>query len=222
MKIILGILLTAFPWKIRRPLLEKLFGYKLSPKSRIGLALAFPKMLILEEHSRIGNMTVCRNLDLVHLKPYASVGKGNWITGFPTGTGSRHFAHETERKAELVLEEHAAVTNRHLIDATNSVKIGRFTTFAGFHSQILTHSIDIETNRQSSKPVSIGEYCFIGTNCVILGGASLPNKSVLGAKSLLNKRFDDPNVLYAGVPAKAIQPIPSGAAYFSRKTGFVE
>jgi acetyltransferase-like isoleucine patch superfamily enzyme len=76
-------------------------------------------------------------------------------------------------------------------------------------------------NRQDSSPISIGDYAFIGTNVTVLGGSTLPAYSVLGAKSLLNKNFDQEWKLYGGVPAKVIQDIPSDAKYFKRETGFV-
>jgi acetyltransferase-like isoleucine patch superfamily enzyme len=154
------------------------------------------------------------------LHEHALIGRGNWITGFPLGT-SAHFASEIDRRPELIVGEHSAITHRHLIDCTNSITIGRFTTFAGFQSQMLTHSIDIEHNRQASAPIRIGDYCFIGTNSVLLGGSALPDYAVLGAKSLLNKVFTERYQLYGGVPAKQLQPLPHDYAYFNRTTGFV-
>jgi acetyltransferase-like isoleucine patch superfamily enzyme len=174
----------------------------------------------MEEGSQIGHLTVCKGIDLLHLKAHSSIGRGNWITGFPLG-GSPHFADEANRRPELVLGEHAAITHRHLIDCTNSVTIGRFTTMAGFQSQILTHSIDLERNRQTSAPVRIGDYCFVGTNSVLLPGSSLPDYSVLGAKSLLNRAFTDAYTLYGGVPAATIKQLPADYAYFKRTEGFV-
>jgi serine acetyltransferase len=208
------------PWELRRSLLEKQFGFQIHPSARIGLAWIFPNRLIMEEGSSIGTATVCKNIELLHLKAHAIVGRGNWITGFPTGPSS-HFAHQTDRRPELILGEHSAITNRHLIDCTNSVAIGRFTTFAGFHSQIISHSIDIEENRQSSKPVSVGDYCFVGTNCVLLGGSALPDFCVLGAKSLLNKTFTETYQLYAGVPARSVKALSRDCKYFQRTEGFV-
>jgi acetyltransferase-like isoleucine patch superfamily enzyme len=102
------------------------------------------------------------------------------------------------------------------------VTIGRYSTFAGFRSQILTHSIDLKNSKQSCKPVSIGEYCFVGTGCVILGGSRLPSYSVLGANALLNSSPEDTYSLYAGVPAKKINSIPKSHNYFYRKSGFVD
>ncbi len=86
---------------------------------------------------------------------------------------------------------------------------------------MLTHSIDLAPGRQSSEPIEIGEYCFVGTNSVLLGGSSLPHHSVLGAKSLLNKKWEAPFHLYAGLPAKPIKPLPQDMQYFQRSDGFV-
>lgn len=208
------------PWSARRSFLEKQFGYQIHPTSRIGLAWIFPTRLVMEEESRIDHLTICKNIDLLHLRSHASIGRGNWITGFPLGS-SRHFAEETDRRPELILGEHSAITHRHLIDCTSSVEIGRFTTFAGFQSQILTHSIDIENSRQASAPVRVGDYCFVGTNSVLLGGSVLPDYCVLGAKSLLNKAFTDSYQLYGGVPAEPVKKLSPESKYFTRSEGFV-
>lgn len=208
------------PWATRRRFLEAQFGYTIHPTSRIGLAWIFPEKLIMEEGATIGDLTLCKNISLVHLKAHSSIGRGNWITGFPTGP-SRHFAEESDRQPQLIVGEHSAITHRHLIDCTNSVTIGKFTTFAGFQSQILTHSIDLERNRQTSASVEIGDYCFVGTNSVLLGGSALPSYCVLGAKSLLNKRFSETHQLYAGVPARPVQQLSPELPYFRRAEGFV-
>lgn len=175
----------------------------------------------MEAGTEIGTFTVCKNLDFIHMRAESRIGRGNWITGFPSGH-PRHFAHQQERRPELILGEHAAITNRHLIDCTSRVEIGRFTTFAGFQSQILTHSIDLSECRQSSAPVTIGEFCFIGTNCVILGGSTLPSYSALAAKSLLNKPFEQNHVLYGGVPARQLKQLSEGLRYFHRTVGMVD
>lgn len=208
------------PWSVRRRFLEHQFGYSIHPASRIGLAWICPERLIMEAGASIGDLTVCKNIALLHLREKASIGRGNWITGFPRGH-SPHFAHQTERRPELIVGAHSAITHRHLIDCTNAVVLGQFTTFAGFQSQILTHSIDLERNRQTSAPIRIGDYCFVGTNCVLLGGSVLPDFSVLGAKSLLNKAFTESHHLYGGVPARPLRPLSKDGAYFQRTEGFV-
>ena len=152
----------------------------------------------------------------------ATIGRNNWITGYPTGTSSPHFRHQPDRKATLLLKQFAAVTKKHHLDCTNAIEIGAFSTIAGYDSQFLTHSINVLDNRQDSEPIRIGDYTFVGTNVVVLGGAVLPDYCVLGAKSLLNKAFQENWKLYGGVPARPISDLPANAKYFHREKGYVE
>lgn len=208
------------PWPARRRLLEKQFGYSIHPDSRIGLAWICPLRLVMEEHSRIGHLNVCKDIDLLHLGAHAIIGQLNWITGFPSGN-KRHFVHQIDRRPELIVERHAGISSRHFIDCTARVRIGAFATVAGFRSQLITHSIDLEAGRQSSEPIEIGEYCFVGTDSVVLGGGVLPHHSVLGAKSLLNKGWEVPFFLYGGVPAQPLKELSPEMQYFRRSEGFV-
>jgi acetyltransferase-like isoleucine patch superfamily enzyme len=218
---ILRALLVVMPWPLRRRLLVAAFGYRIDPSARIGLAWVYPERLSMGPGSSIGHLTVCKGLAAVSLGAHASIGRGNWITGFPAGD-ARHFAHRTDRRPELQVGEHAAITNRHIVDCTDLVEIGAYATFAGFRSQILTHSIDLLANRQSCAPVRIGRYCFVGTGCTVLAGSVLPDHSVLGAASLLNRAHEQRYTLYAGVPAEPRRPLDPSLAYFARERGFVD
>ncbi len=220
MKFLLKLLVCALPWPLRRRALNRFFGFQIHETAWIGLAWIFPQRLIMEEGTLIGHLTVAVHLDLIHLAHHSQICRGCWITGFPKGLAG-HYEDDPGRSPELLLGQHAAVTNRHLIDCTSRVSIGAFTTFAGFHSQIISHGIDVERSRQVSAPVTIGDYCFVGTNCVVLGGSALPHRSVLAAKSLLNKAFTEEYMLYGGIPARPLKPIAKTAAYFTRPTGEV-
>ncbi len=68
----------------------------------------------------------------------------------------------------------------------------------------------------------IGRYCFVGTSCVVLKGANLPDFSVLAASSCLSKAFDETFTLYSGVPAIQAKSLSRDALYFCREKGFVE
>jgi len=174
----------------------------------------------MEAYSSIGHLNVCKGLDLMVLKQHVVIAKGNWISGFPKeATG--FFADQKNRLPQLILEEHVGISSRHILDCTNSITIGKYSTIGGFRSQLLTHSIDLKASRQSSHPIRIGEYCFIGTDCVLLGGSALPDYSVLGAKSLLNKAHEENYTLYAGVPAQPVKKLTDEYLYFSREIGFV-
>lgn len=57
-----------------------------------------------------------------------------------------------------------------------------------------------------SKPIYIGEDCFIGCNSIILKGTVLGNRCVVGAGSVVSGVFEDDCVI-AGNPAKAIKKL---------------
>ena len=52
--------------------------------------------------------------------------------------------------------------------------------------------------------VTIGDNCWIGANCTIIKGAEIGSGCVVGACSLVNKKFGN-DVVIAGVPAKVIK-----------------
>ena len=218
---ILKVITYFLPWSLRRRALERWFGFKIHSSARIGIAWVFPRKLVMEANTKIDHFTVVINLDYIEMNVNSTIGRNNWITGFPTNTQSRHFQHQRDRQAELRLGESVDINKNHHLDCTNRIEIGRFTTIAGYNSQFLTHSIDLIENRQDSAPIIIGEYAFVGTNVVILGGSILPSRSILGAKSLLNKPHTKEWMLYGGIPAKALQEIAQDAKFFNRTEGFV-
>jgi hypothetical protein len=220
MKRLLSLAVLLFPWRIRRLLLIWWMRYEIHPTARIGWSWICPDRLEMAPGARIGHLTVCKGLALLKMGEQSRLGNLNWITGFPMGN-TAFFSEEAGRRAELVIGDQAAVTHRHLIDCTNSVRIGRFSTFAGYRSQVLTHSIDLLRSRQASRPVTVGEYCFVGTNCVLLGGSVLPDYSVLGASSVLNKAHTEAHWLYAGNPAQPVKALSEQMRYFQRSAGFV-
>ncbi|MDR3792609.1 MAG: hypothetical protein P4L03_04425 [Terracidiphilus sp.] len=223
LKLIVFIAAWPLPWLLRRAVLNATCGYKIDRTAKISRwALLLPARLEVGAHAYIGAFSVCKGLTLLKVEEYGRIGAFNWITAFPEGTESLHFSADMERKPQLIVERHAAITNRHLIDCTDEVTIGAFTTFAGFRSQILTHSINLKESRQRCKPVHIGHHCFIGTNCVLLGGSTLPDCSVLGAHSLLTSNPQTPWYLYGGVPAKPIHVIGKEDQYFTRSHGYVD
>lgn len=220
MKKILSVLFWVFPWKLRRMLMVRLFQYRIHPSARIGFSVICPDYLEMAQGARIGNLTICKGLSLLKLGESALIGNLNWITGLPIRDKS-FYADDHERRPQLIVDSHAAITNRHYIDCTDTVEIGKFTTMAGASSQILTHSVDLVQCRQASHPVKIGEYCFIGTGSILLAGSVLPGYSVLGAGSVLNKVYTERYVLYAGTPARPVKTLPANMGYFERTTGFV-
>ena len=209
------------PWCGRRYLLVRVMGYDIAPTARIGYSYINVETLRMGPNSRIGTFNFVRNLKVLSLGECASIGHLNWITGLNESGRAEHFRDESDRSSELILGEHTAILHRNIIDCMNKITIGAFTTLAGHRSQILTHGINILSSRQTSAPVTIGDYCLVGTKVLILKGAMLPSRSVLGAGSVLEKKYNDEGCLYAGTPARKIKTIPLDAAYFMRTKGYV-
>lgn len=210
-------ILWFLPWRVRRCLLQWKYGWRLDPTSYIGKSIILARMVVMGSYSRIHSGVFCKRIDLIDMGEDSGIATFTYITGFST-VGNRYFKHVIDRRCELVLGKSAGITSRHYIDCNGGCYIGDFSTVAGIRSQILTHSIDIYHNRQDAKPVKIGQYCFVGTGCILLPGSVLPDYSVLGAGSVLTKSYDVEGVVYAGSPAKPMKSIDvSTTKYFHRK-----
>jgi acetyltransferase-like isoleucine patch superfamily enzyme len=206
---------------LKRFFMNKVLKYEIHKTAKIGFSWIYPQKLIMSPNSKIGHFNIAIHLDLISLGERSSISRSNWITGFSSFKKSKHFNHQKDRKSNLIIGNHSAITKKHHIDCTNKIEIGNFVTIAGYSSQFLTHSINIEKSIQDSYPIKIGDYCFVGTSSTILGGAQLPDFCVLGAKSLLNKSFSSNYSLYAGIPSKKVKELSKDFEYFNREVGYV-
>jgi acetyltransferase-like isoleucine patch superfamily enzyme len=220
MKRLLSLLVVILPWRLKRWALQRFWGYELAETARIGLSYIFPERLVMAEHAFIGHLNVAIHLGRLVCGERSIINRSNWITGHsPQGA---HFTHRTDRDPALVIGAHTAITKSHIIDCTDLVEIGDFTTLAGYHSQLITHGINVVDGRQDCKPIRIGAYCLVGTRVTVLGGAVLPDRCVLGAGSVLGKAYTEELSLYAGQPARRIKDLPADSRYFTRTHGFVD
>ena len=160
--------------------------------------------------ARIGRWNVFKNISAVHIGESAAIGRWNLVSAHPV------FVRLLPGGASLRLDAHAKITSRHQLDCSGSVTLGAFASLAGHQSRVMSHSVDLRHDAQAALPVRIGERSFVGTRALILGGAVLPPRSVLGAGSVLvRSREDDPESgLWAGVPARHRGPV--SGAWFDR------
>lgn len=150
-----------------------------------------------------------RHLRRVSLGEHASIGRFNAVSANPA------FA-PNPGSGVLALEDHATITSRHRFDCSATVTIRAFAMVAGHESSVMTHAIDLAINAQRARPIEIGERSFVGARCLMLGGATLPGRSVLGAGAvLLPGRGGDAPGLFAGVPARRVGDV-SADAWFDR------
>jgi acetyltransferase-like isoleucine patch superfamily enzyme len=221
MRFISLLIIMLMPSRLKIFLYVKLFNWQIDPTAKIGFSLLLCDHLIMEAGSSIGALTAVKGLASLRLDERSSLGSLNWVAGFPLDV-SRHFSLDLNRNPTLHIKEHGAITSRHLIDCTDSVTIGRFSTFAGFRSQILTHSINLGEARQRCKPVVVGDYCFVGTGSILLPGSQVPNNSILAAGAVLSNAFSDEGCLYGGIPAKKIKALNLDEhKYMGRAEGYI-
>lgn len=217
MRTALALASTVLPWGLRRLLLNRLPGVNLHPSSRIGLSLVCPRRgLVLEEDAQIGHLNVIWKIDRLHLGREARIDHLNWISAIKV-EGTRIFDAYPDRRPELILETCAGITQRHYLDCSDAVHLGAFALLGGVRSTVLAHHMNPHTGRQGCAPVSIGRYSMASTNCVLFGGAALPDHSILGAGSLLIDDPGPPYHLYVGAPARSVKEYPEDLPWFTRQ-----
>lgn len=90
-----------------------------------------------------------------------------------------------------------------------SIRIGKECLFS---SDIIfrtgdSHSIlDMDGARiNPSRDVSVGDHVWISYNTTLTKGAAVPDNSIVGTGAIVTKKFEQPNVIIAGVPAEIIK-----------------
>ena len=192
------------------------FGFELHPRSYVGLSLVLPrKMLVMADGARIGHFNVIWNLDAVRMGIEAKIGQFNWISA--TRGGEPEFLDAyPDRDPSLTLADSAAITQRHYIDCTDAVTLDEFALIAGVRSTLLGHHVSVQRGRQSTGPIRIGAHSLVSTNCVLLGGAVVPDHCIVGARSLVIKDLGSSYRLYAGNPATEIKVYEPSLPWFQR------
>ena len=111
----------------------------------------------------------------------------------------------------LEIGDGVIINNNFTCFVANTVHIGKDSIFA--HNVMITsenHGVDPESELPYhaqplvTRPVYIGNNCWIGANVSILCGASIGNNCIVGANSIVNKSFPD-NCMIAGNPARIIK-----------------
>lgn len=187
-------------------------GHRIHPSAR-----AEPNVVLrvtsvtLEAGAFLGRWNLIKDMRSVIVKENAAIGRMNLISSHPV------YKRLYRDGAELELGVHAKITSRHQLDCSGSLRIGAFASIAGHETKVLSHSIDVRLDAQVAYPVVIGARSFVGARSLILGGAALPDSSVLAAGStLIRSRAPGESGLWAGVPAVLRGPV--SGRWFTRQT----
>jgi acetyltransferase-like isoleucine patch superfamily enzyme len=218
-RLLLKAVIALFPSAIKRPLYRHLFGYKIGKRVRIGLSvidadectidddvqighlnlLIATKKLKIGDHARIGHLNIIRGGNEVHLGPYSEIIRLNEINSIPDPV----VMNETDPR--FFLGAGAVVVASHKIDFTDRVVLGKRVILGGRNSSLWTH------NRQMTKPISIGDHSYIGSEIRIAPGGEVPANCIVGIGSVITKALTGEFNLIAGVPAKVVSELDENA-----------
>ncbi|MDM1376770.1 acyltransferase [Myroides marinus] len=132
-----------------------------------------------------------------------------FLGGAKISQGSNMYINEGAR---LVIGEDVKFGDCVKVICYKSIVFGKMTELT-WESQITDFNshfiVDLESNKILSivKPISIGEYCWIGNRSSIMPGTILPNRVIVASNSLLNKNYDEvikPFSIIGGMPAKLL------------------
>lgn len=105
------------------------------------------------------------------------------------------------------------------IEATNGISIGDYSNI-GPNVGILSANHDLIDNSKHTKapPISIGSFCWIGMNAVILPGVELGDFTIVGAGAVVTKSFTEGYCVLGGNPATIIKQLDEDACKQFRHT----
>lgn len=95
------------------------------------------------------------------------------------------------------------------IQGNGKIYIGDYSQISA-NVGIISANHDLFDNRKhsSTTTVTIGRYCWIGMNSVILPGVDIGDFTIVAAGSVVTKSFPDGYCVIGGNPAKVIKTIP--------------
>ena len=208
-------LIALLPSFLMRPCYRLLFGYHIGKRVKIGFSIIDARecrieedvkighlnviigvsKLILGDHVRIGHLNVIRGGAEVQLDRFSEVIRLNEINSIP----DPDVVNPVEPR--FTLGAGSVITTGHKIDFTDRVVIGRRTIIGGRNSSLWTH------NRQRTRPISIGEFAYLGSEIRMAPGSSIPSRCIVGIGAVVTRKIDTEECLIAGVPAKPIKEL---------------
>lgn len=98
------------------------------------------------------------------------------------------------------------VSSHCYFQSINGIKVGKNFLFAP-GVKIISSNHDFTELRKSvaTKPIEIGDNCWLGANVILLPGIKIGNNCVVGAGSVVTKNFEEDNLILAGNPARIIR-----------------
>ncbi len=214
MRLLLAHLMTMLPHRLRVLIARRILGWDIHPTARLGRSVIRVGHVTMGAGSSIGPRNTIRGLERLELGEGAIIDSRNMIICFPLWM--EVFPDSPDRDPSLVLDRFAMVTTAHEIDCSDRVSLGEHAVLAGFGCQVLTHSLNLMTDRQGTSPTHIGERSAVMTGCILLSGCGLPARSILSAGSVVTTKLSAELTFYRGNPAEAVRTLPDRLKFYHR------
>lgn len=139
------------------------------------------------------------------------IGRRSLMQSLRVDIGSRRWLSSHSR---LIIGEHFSIGSKGrflLPNSGNVVEIGNHCMFSSsvqLRGGEYPHLIfDKETgeNLDQSDGISIGDHAWIGEGVFIAKAVTIPSDTIVGARSVVTKRFDEQNTVIAGNPARVVK-----------------
>lgn len=218
---------SVLPSPLAKPLLRVLFGYKIGKRVQIGFSIIDAaecdigddvrighlnvftgiEKLSIGEHSRIGALNVFRGGDEIRIGRYCDILRLNEINSIP----DPEVVNEIDPR--FLMGDGSMIGASHKIDFTDRVEFGKCVILGGRNSSVWTH------NRQKTRPVTVGERTYLGSEIRMAPGSEIAARCIVGMGAVVSGRFDAEYKLIGGVPAKEIKDLDDEGRFLTeRKT----
>lgn len=214
MRFVLAVLMIVLPQRLKHQLARRVLKWNVHPTAYIGRSFIQANKVTLGAGSSIGPMNVIRDLEELRLGEGASIATRNRIAGIPLN--SAVFTKSPKRNPSLVLGDYAMITVAHELDCSDLIELQEYAVVAGFRCSIMTHNLNLVKDRFESTPVVLGARSVVMSNCTLLNGTGLPERSILSAGSTVTTKLTHALTLYRGNPAEPIRTLPESLKFFHR------
>jgi len=215
LRLLLKAMIAPLPSGVKRWSYRHIFGYSIGKRVRIGFSIIDVVDCVIDDdvsighlnlfigtgklsigdHARIGHLNIIRGGDEVRLGRFSELVRLNEINSIAEPDA----VNETDPR--FILGDGSVIVASHKIDFTDRVEFGKCVILGGRNSSLWTH------NRQMTKPITIGDYAYVGSEIRIAPGGEIPARCVVGIGSVITKKIEGENNLIAGVPAKVVNSL---------------
>jgi len=143
------------------------------------------------------SITIHGDNNLVHIGPWSTLIQADLFLEDDGGS--------------IELGEHTRILGKtHLaaIEGT-SIKLGKdclFSSDVHFRTGDSHSILDLQGRRiNGSEDIRLGDHVWVGTKVTCLKGTVIPGHCIVGAGSLVTRKFEETNCVIAGVPAKTVK-----------------